>query len=81
MKMIAHHAEGHDPQAAEVLIEPQEPAKLLLLGVAEDKLPVHDAGNTVVIGDRMVGRGFQTGLAHGVKMPAQAEKPSAFSIL
>ena len=28
----------------------------------------------------MVGRGFQTGLAHGVKMPAQAEKPSAFSI-
>jgi hypothetical protein len=31
----------------------------------EDELPVHDAGDAVVVGEGMMIRGFESGFAHG----------------
>ena len=52
MKMIAHHAMGHDPHAAELFAEAQQLHEQLPVGVAEDKIAVHDARDAVVVGDR-----------------------------
>ena len=52
-------------QAAKLLIHPHETHKHLPLRILEDKVPVHDTGNAVVIGQRVMLRGLKSSLSHG----------------
>ena len=67
VKVVAHHAISDHPHPAKAFVEPHKLDKLLLFWRPEDKLPVHNAGDAVVIGEWMFGRGFETGATHRMR--------------
>jgi hypothetical protein len=64
MKVIRKHAKSHHSHLAKLLVHPHETHKHLPLRILEDKVPVHDTGNAVVIGQRVMRRGLKSSLSH-----------------
>ena len=53
------HWDRDSPKSHNTIISP-----LFLFFGAEDKFAVHDTGHAVVVGKRVMGRGFDSGFAH-----------------
>jgi len=73
VEVVAHDAISDHPDFAELLVEPHEPDEFLLFLRTEDELAVHHAGSAVLVGEGMMGRGFESGFAHGKRRGSGSE--------
>jgi hypothetical protein len=64
VEVVGEDAVSEDADTAEGLVFTHEEAEVLLLGGTEDEVAIHDAGEAMVVGDGMGGRGLQTAETH-----------------
>jgi hypothetical protein len=79
VEVMGHHSARDHPKTAGALVDPPGFDPLVLLFLSENEPSIRHPTNTVGIGDREKGAGFQTAQAHGRRMRGlQARDQASF---